>query len=103
MSMPPIDLASGDKHAPVKPAAARPPAVALPSAIGLEVRPSFWLVRATIETPTPPRAAPVRSPRRAELAFAHGFASPDERTPTTSLSKKTVVVRFARKRTSLTV
>ena len=28
-----------------------------PSAIGLEVRPSFWLVRATTETPTPPAGA----------------------------------------------
>jgi hypothetical protein len=36
MSMPPVDLASGDKHAPVKPAAARRPAVAPSSAIGLE-------------------------------------------------------------------
>jgi hypothetical protein len=45
--MPPVDLASGDKHAPVKSAAARRPAVAPPSAIGLEVRPSFWLMRAT--------------------------------------------------------
>jgi hypothetical protein len=53
MGMPPVDLASGDKHAPVKPAAARRPAVAPPSAIGLK-RPSFWLMRATIDTPTPP-------------------------------------------------
>jgi hypothetical protein len=36
MGMPPVDLASGDKHAPVEPAAARRPAVAPPSAIGLE-------------------------------------------------------------------
>jgi hypothetical protein len=35
--MPPVDLASGDKHAPVKAAAARRPTVAPPSAIGLEV------------------------------------------------------------------
>ena len=34
--MPPVDLASADKHAPVEPAAARGPAVAPPSAIGLE-------------------------------------------------------------------
>src|SRR5262245_9076056 len=52
MGMPPVDLASGDKHAPVKAAAARRPAVAPPSAIGPEVRPSFQLMRATAETPT---------------------------------------------------
>jgi hypothetical protein len=34
--VPPVDLASGDKHAPVKPAAARRSAVAPPSAMGLE-------------------------------------------------------------------
>jgi hypothetical protein len=65
--MPPVDLGSGDKHARVKPAAARRPAVAPSSAIGLEVRPSFWLVRATIETPSRPGAAPARSRRRALL------------------------------------
>jgi hypothetical protein len=36
MGMPPVDLASGDKHALVRPAAARRQAVAPPSAIGLE-------------------------------------------------------------------
>src|SRR5262245_22381522 len=62
MGMPPVDLASGDKHAPVKSAAARRPAVAPPSAIGLEVRPSFWLMRATTErTPTTPRRGTGRS------------------------------------------
>jgi len=64
--MPPVDLASGDKHTPVKLAAGRPPAIApplaiglkvRPLAIGLKVRPSFWLVRATVETPTPPARA----------------------------------------------
>ena len=55
--MPPVDLTSGDKHTPVKLAAGRPPAIAPPLAIGLKVRPSFWLVRATIETPTPPARA----------------------------------------------
>jgi hypothetical protein len=34
--MPPVDLASGDKHAPVEPVAARRPAVASPSAIRQE-------------------------------------------------------------------
>src|SRR5262249_14537914 len=63
MSMPPVDLTSGDKHTPVKLAAGRPPAIAPPLAIGLKVRPSFWLVRATVETPT--RAQPAPSRRRA--------------------------------------
>ena len=49
--MPPVDLASGDKHAPVKPAAARRPAVAPVSDGPAWKRPSFWLVQATIETP----------------------------------------------------
>src|SRR5215471_3046642 len=60
MGMPPVDLASGHKHAPVNSAAARRPAVAPPSAIGLEVRPSFLLVPATTEIPTPPKP-PARS------------------------------------------
>jgi len=55
--MPPVDLASGDKHTPVKLAAGRRPAIAPPLAIGLKVCPSFWLVRATVETPTPPAGA----------------------------------------------
>ena len=36
MGRPPVDLASGDKDAPVKPATTRRSAVAPPSAIGLE-------------------------------------------------------------------
>src|SRR5262245_6588795 len=61
MSMPPVDLASGDKHAPVKPAAARRPAVAPPSAIGLEVRPSFWLLAQPSRHRRRRRAAPQRA------------------------------------------
>jgi hypothetical protein len=63
MGMPPVDLASADKHAPVEPAVARRPAVAPPSAIGLEA-PSFWLVRATIETPTPRSTGTLTTPSK---------------------------------------
>ena len=53
-----------------------------PSAIGLEVRPSFWLVRATTETPTPPaRGWHAHDAEQCdELASPHWFASADERT-----------------------
>jgi hypothetical protein len=53
MGMPPVDLASGDKHA----------RSSRPRQGGRRARhrqrsawkcPSFWLVRATVETPTPP-------------------------------------------------
>jgi hypothetical protein len=58
MGMPPVDLASADKHAPVEPAAARGCQRSRRQRSAWR-RPSFWLVRATIETPTP-RAAPQR-------------------------------------------
>src|SRR5262249_7555794 len=51
--VPPVDLASGDQHAPVKPPAARWSAVAPLQRSGWK-RPSVWLVRATIETLQPP-------------------------------------------------
>ena len=66
--MPPVDLASGDKHAPVKPAAARWPAVAPSSAIGLEGahRPGW-------------RAQPSRHRRRrVRHRHAHGAEQCDE-------------------------
>ena len=56
--MPPVDLASGDKHAPVEPAAARGCQRSRRQRSAWK-HPSFWLVHATIETPTP-RAAPQR-------------------------------------------
>jgi hypothetical protein len=58
MGMPPVDLASGDKHAPVEPAAARGCQRSRRQRSAWK-HPSFWLVRATIETLTP-RAAPQR-------------------------------------------
>jgi hypothetical protein len=80
--MPPVDLASGDKHAPVKPAAARRSAVAPPSAIGLEAP----VVLAGARNHRNAEAAGARH-RHAhdaeqcdELASPHGFASADERT-----------------------
>jgi hypothetical protein len=78
--MPPVDLASGDKHAPVKSAAARRPAVAPP--VSDWVRPSFWLVRGTTETLTPPaRGRHAHDAEQCdELASPHWFASADERT-----------------------
>src|SRR5215471_12628255 len=55
MGMPPVDLASGDKHAPVKSAAARRPAVAPPVSDWPGSAPVVLAgARATTETPTPP-------------------------------------------------